>query len=507
MKSLLGPDEFRAFLDSYNNPPVRGIRFNKLKVQDQLSANLSRKSPPFAIKNPAKQSISFDNLLNPVFGQAVDFAPIPWCKEGYSFTEDFRPSKSLLYHTGLFYIQEPSAMCPVEILQPKPGERVLDICAAPGGKTVQIASHMDNTGLLISNDKSPSRCRGLIKNIELAGVANAIVTSEEPRKLSRHFPEFFDKILVDAPCSGEGMFRKDKDLISAYSENKPHKCATFQKEILHYASTMLKTGGRLVYSTCTFNPQENEQVIAEFLEKHFGFELEKIDADSLGISSGKPEWADAKHIDLNLNYTARIWPHKANGEGHFIASLAKASKSEPQKPIAIKPNGNEKPKRGEQASERLARSALARRLAPPLEPSQQTPPPEFAVFFQNYLYNPALQGFYTAFGSNLYLQQEKTDLCGLRVARSGLYLGEIKKNRFIPAQALAMALNQSNAKYTVNLNDEEAERYLKGESISYEYTHNTHKPWIHINYKKLALGWARLVDGRLKNCLPTNWAK
>ena len=496
MKNLLSPDEFRAFLDTYNDLPMRGIRFNKLKMRNWLITN-----------DDAPKSNDLGSAINAAFGQADDFLPIPWCKEGYSFTSDLRPAKSLLYHTGLFYIQEPSAMCPVEVLQPKPGEKVLDICAAPGGKTVQIAGHMNNQGLLVSNDKSPSRCRGLIKNIELAGITNAIVTTEEPRKLAKLFPDFFDKILVDAPCSGEGMFRKDKDLINAYNENKPQKCAAFQKEILYYASDMLKLGGKMVYSTCTFNPQENEMVIAEFLENHRGFELKKINTDALGAEPGKPEWINAKHKNLNLDYTARIWPHKANAEGHFIALIKKRNYSSSTKGSINESllETNEEQKRGEQALERLARSALAKGLVPLSKPSVCASPPEFEDFCKNHLNISIMQGFFTTIGTNLYLQPEKLYLSSLRVARSGFFLGEIKKSRFIPSQALAMALNQSTVKYSVDLSEEEAERYLKGESISYEQTQNIHKPWIHINYKGLALGWARLVDNRLKNCLPVSW--
>ena len=497
MKSLLSPDEFRAFLGVYDKPPTRGIRFNKLKLQNWLPEN---PSPGEAICHEVEK-LSLNGALRPT----CEFTQVPWCSEGFSFIGDYRPAKSLLYNTGLFYIQEPSAMCPVEVLMPKPGERVLDICAAPGGKTVHIAGHMYNTGILISNDKSPSRCRGLIKNIELAGITNTVVTSEEPRKLVRTFLDYFDKILVDAPCSGEGMFRRDKDLVSAYNENKPQKCVNLQKEILHHASTMLKPGGKMVYSTCTFNPYENEKVIAEFLVNHTDFNLEKIDADNLGVEPGRPEWVNDKYKNLNLNHTARIWPHKANGEGHFVALLKKDCVN---------------PKRWQQTPERLARSALAKGFAatsepgtlakglvPLTEPGDNAPPPEFADFCRNYLNNPSVQGFYTAIGANLYLQPEKLDLSGIRVARSGFFLGEIKKGRFAPSQALAMALTGGMANHTASLNEDEAERYLRGESISYEQLHDAHKPWMHINYKGLALGWARLVDNRLKNSLPVSWVK
>ncbi|MCL1844740.1 MAG: hypothetical protein FWF77_02440, partial [Defluviitaleaceae bacterium] len=235
---------------------------------------------------------------------------VPWCKTGRYYTDE-RPAKTIAYHAGLFYIQEPSAMCPAEVLGAEPGQRVLDICAAPGGKSVQIAGKMRGEGLLVSNDASASRSRALVKNLERAGVTNAIVLIEQPRKLAARFPEFFDRILVDAPCSGEGMFRRDPDAIKAYTANKPETCAVVQSEILRHAAKMLAPGGRMVYSTCTFNRVENEDVIEAFLQKHPDFALVEIDHSALGIQAG----FDAEQK------TARIWPHLSCGEGHFIALI------------------------------------------------------------------------------------------------------------------------------------------------------------------------------------------
>ena len=465
MKNLLSPGECGAFLDSFNLKPVRGIRFNRLKV-------------PGAFYGHTTDS----ELVCRALSQLGSYGQVKWCKDGFSFTGEARPSKSVLYHTGLYYIQEPSAMLPVEVLKPAPGERVLDLCAAPGGKTVQITGHMQGKGLLVSNDKSPSRCKGLIKNIELAGAKNVVVTSEEPRRLAAAFPLFFDKILVDAPCSGEGMFRRDKGLIAAYNANKPEKCTNMQKEILYYASLMLKPGGKMAYSTCTFNLFENESVIYDFLNKNSGFALDEIDHKAYGADPGFAESClpenerNANGICRhNLHRAARIWPHKANGEGHFTALLSK---------------------KGEAGANAL-------------RPQNQNPPSEFADFCAHFLNlggtNP-FEGFYVTMGTNLYLQPEYINLKGLRAARSGFLLGEIKKGRFVPSQALAMALKPEEAMYPVGLPEDEAIKYLKGETLCAELPETAAKAWAHINYGGLGLGFARHINGKLKNCLPMSWA-
>ncbi|MCL1878290.1 MAG: RsmB/NOP family class I SAM-dependent RNA methyltransferase, partial [Defluviitaleaceae bacterium] len=282
VREMLGDENVGHFFASYNNEAARGIN-----LRIGAGSDTTR----------------------------TDLISVPWCeKTGRYYTDaDERPSKTIAYHAGLFYIQEPSAMCPAEVLGVSPGQKVLDICAAPGGKSVQIAGKLNGEGLLVSNDASASRSRALVKNLERAGVTNAIVLVEQPKKLATRFPQYFDRILVDAPCSGEGMFRRDHDAIKAYTANKPEACAAIQSEILRRAATMLKPGGRMVYSTCTFNRLENEDVIETFLKTHNHFSLLKIDHALLGIQAG---------FDLS-GKTARIWPHLARGEGHFVALLEK----------------------------------------------------------------------------------------------------------------------------------------------------------------------------------------
>ena len=434
MKDLLPPDEFSAFCKSYDNPTVRGLRLNRLKPSNIFSG-LPR---------------------------------VPWCAEGRIYPDTDRPAKSIFYHAGLFYIQEPSAMCPVEVLKPQPGHRVLDLCAAPGGKSAQIAGHMQGEGLLVSNDASPSRSRALVKNLERMGVTNAVVITEMPKKLADRFPEFFDRILVDAPCSGEGMFRRDPDVVKAYTANKPEACVEMQTDILRHAIKMLKPGGRLVYSTCTFNTMENEYLLAGMCERNPELTVVPIDHAALGISQGL----------AGLPQAGRIFPHLANGEGHFVALLEKMCES----------NASGRPR------------AIA-----PTSPQTENCPKEFTEFRNQYIVGNFPAGYIVSHGANLYLQPEPLDLRGLRVARSGWYLGECTKGRFVPSHALAMGLRKSDFLYTVDLSEENANRYLHGESLDASEMFDTQpkdKLWVVVCYEGYPLGWARLVQGRLKNSLP-----
>ena len=414
MKDLLA-DEYDAFMASLEEPARRGLRYNLLKSPGTILPGLS---------------------------------PTPWCNEGYEYPPDMRPSKSLLYHAGLFYIQEPSAMSPAAVLAPAPGDRVLDLCAAPGGKSVQLAGYMKGEGLLVSNDASPSRSRALVKNLEMAGVTNAMVLTEMPHRLAGRFEAFFDRVLVDAPCSGEGMFRRDPDAAKAYTANKPEACAVIQSDILRNAAIMVKPGGRLVYSTCTFNTIENEDVIQ-------------------GILLDCPEFS--------LIETKRIWPHRDIGEGHFVAVLQKSD------------TGGE----------------AATRKASPAEAFH----PSVTEFFNAFLKCPPLPGIPVKHGNALYLQPESLDLKGLRTARSGWHIGDLAKDRFIPSQALAMALRREEAHFSVNLSEADAWRYIKGESLDSTEAISSNKPWVLICHNNYPLGWARLVQGRLKNQLPTGWVR
>jgi len=418
-------EDFFAFAAAYDEEPWRGVRINRLKIDDT-------------------------NAGLPVIGEEKSFTPVPWCAEGYAYREPLPLGQSLAYLQGLFYIQEPSAMSPASLLDAKPGERILDLCAAPGGKTTQIAGALQGEGLLVANDASPTRAQALVRNIERAGVRNAVILTEQPRKLAERFPAFFDRVLADTPCSGEGMFRRDADVLKAYTANKPEACAAIQSDILRHAAAMVKPGGRLVYSTCTFNTIENEEVIEKFLSSYDEFSLIKI---------------------------KRLWPHKDIGEGHFVAVL-------------------EKSEYGVRNTECGIKSDIT------------APPSAFVNFCRVYLTGEALPSYAVMHNHNLYLQPEPLALNGLRVARSGWHAGEISKGRFIPSQALAMGLRMTETRYAVDLTEAEAWRYVRGESLDYGANDlPTDKPWVLVCHAGHPLGWGRFVQGRLKNHLPVGWVR
>jgi NOL1/NOP2/fmu family ribosome biogenesis protein len=330
-----------------------------------------------------------------------------------------------------------------------------------------MAGQLRGWGLLVSNDASASRSHALIRNLELAGVKNAVVLNEQPNRLTKYFNAFFDRILVDAPCSGEGMFRRDTDAAKAWNENKPGSCAHMQREILHHAAVMLKYGGRLVYSTCTFNKQENEDIIAEFLRNNPDFDLVPIDHASLGISPGFAP----------LTGAARIWPHKEAGEGHFLALLEKkGGNGIPFNPM------------NKMFLPRTAQSA-------------------FDSFCKKYLNKP-ISGKIQLHQHSLYLMPEGLpNLQGLRIARSGWHLGDIFKDRFVPSQALAMGLRLDEAVYAVNLSQTDAVSFVRGNAVMANAgaSVESDKPWILIGYAGYPLGWGRRVGGKIKNALPVGW--
>lgn len=423
MRSILGneADDFFSAFDKKVN--MGGLRVNTLKIQPDEIHRLLDELP---------------------------LTPIPWCPSGFYFPLDLynnRPSKNPLYHAGLYYLQEPSAMAPVEVLTPKPGDAVLDLCAAPGGKAAQIAGYLQGEGVLVANDASASRSRALVRNLTLCGVKNAVILNETPMRLAARFGGFFDKILIDAPCSGEGMFRKDADAVQAWTSNKPKMCAALQNEILHHAADMLKPGGHMVYSTCTFNTEENEEMIAYFLDKHSEFNAVQIDYDKFGFSNGLPPVKEA----------ARLWPHKINGEGHFICKLHKNVHGNAVRGKTIKSDKKNKARRNNDKN------------------------------------------------TAVYLSPENLpDLNGLRVARSGLYVGDEKKGRFEYSHDYALSLKRNEWDYVYDLTADECEKYLRGESLEADLSCEN-KSWVLMCVSGYPLGWAKFVNNRLKNKYPNGW--
>ena len=429
MKKLLGED-YAAFAESYERPRAVALRLNPLKTA----------TPPDLAQ--------------------FSLWPVPWEPCGYYYAPETRPGKSPYHEAGLYYLQEASAMAPAALLDPKPGERVLDLCAAPGGKSTQLAGKMQGEGLLVCNEINPKRAKILASNIERLGISNALVLNEHPQRLEARFAGYFDKILVDAPCSGEGMFRKEEAAVTDWSEETVRMCARRQAEILHAAAVMLRPGGRLVYSTCTFSPEENEGSVSAFLHAHPEFSVEKMPAP--WFSPGRPDWMEAPAP--GLENTFRLWPHKLLGEGHYCAVLRKA---------------------GDEAG-----SAL------PLEPAAKTPKELEAFCRENSADYP--DGKIILFGQNAYLApREMPELKGLRVLRAGLELGELLKNRFGPAHAWALWLKALTNTVSYPEQSQELARYLAGDVLPCD-----RQGWTLVMADGLSLGFAK-GDGRvLKNHYP-----
>ena len=423
VKTQLGGD-FEAFLASYDRPRAVGLRLNPLKTD----------TPP---------ALPFD------------ITPIPWEKQGFCYDPAERPGLHPWHEAGLYYMQEPSAMAPVALLDPQPGERVLDLCAAPGGKSTQIAGRMMGRGLLVCNEYSPKRAKILAQNIERMGVSNALVLNETVERLADRFPGWFHRVLVDAPCSGEGMFRKEAAALEDWSPEIVEMCAQRQAGILDAAARMLAPGGRLVYSTCTFAPSEDEGAVAAFLQRHSEFCLEEVDAP--WFAPGDSAYGEG------MEKTFRLWPHLLRGEGHYAAVLRKTEGTEDE-PAMLK---------GEK-----------------LPASWQSFAKEMGVKLP--------EGKALSFGKNWFWAPEETpDLKGLRVLRPGLELGADQNGRFLPAHGLALWLHDAAKTHDVAPEGKECADYLAGETLA-----GGEKGWTLVTAGGLSLGWAKGSDGQLKNHYP-----
>lgn len=477
MQNMLG-EEYPAFLESLSGKRYRALRLNPLKTRIQEG----KEKLPFTL------------------------SPVPWTKNGFYYEEEEQPGKHPYHEAGLYYIQEPSAMAPVPCLmeerasaaaiperqeehvsaatiperqeEPATPERVLDLCAAPGGKSTQIAEYMRGHGMLITNEINPQRAKILSENIERMGISNAIVLNETPESLSKRFIAFFDRILVDAPCSGEGMFRKNDNAGEEWSEENVALCAERQDGILDCAAAMLKPGGRLVYSTCTFAPAEDEGSVSRFLETHPDFCLEKEE---------------------------RLMPHKVKGEGHFLAVLHREG--------------------GQLSSAAAAGTEKSLTLKDCRE---------FLDFAKEALTIPAEEltagKILLRFGEQLYLAPAETpSLRGLKVLRPGLHLGTVKKNRFEPSHALALFLKKEQAVHAVNLacDGTAVRKYLEGQTLTIgagcdvEMAHiitrggmaaeqenvSLPKGWCLVCVDGYSLGWGKAAGAVLKNHYPKGLRK
>lgn len=411
MKELL-MDEYDDFIKSYDEPKTTGLRINTLKINKEELLNL--------------------NLYN--------LKPIPWADEGFYYDEEVdRPGKSPLHESGAYYLQEPSAMSVVPHLDIKEGDKVLDMCAAPGGKSTYILSKLNDTGLLVSNEINPTRIRALGENLERFGDRNCIITNTDSNNLRKIFTGYFDKVVIDAPCSGQGMFRKDEVAITDWSYAKVLECQSIQKEIIRDGYDMLENGGILVYSTCTFAKEENEDVINDFIS----------------------EYKDAKLIEMQ-----RIWPHKVSGEGHFVAKIQKLENEDCNvKYIKIKNNDKEVK--------------------------------DYREFEKKFL-NISVESRFDIRGENLYLlPKEHPDTKKLKVLRYGLHLGVLKKNRFEPSHALSHYLKMEDVKNVENFSvqDNKILDYLRGNTIETGKS----RGWVLVCVEGIGLGWGKESNGILKN--------
>lgn len=466
MKGLLGEEEYERFLSSYDMQRYYGLRVNTLKAAVEEFLEIT----PFALES------------------------IPWTKDGFYYREGEAPGRHPYYYAGLYYIQEPSAMLPGAVLDAKPGENILDLCAAPGGKTVQIAAGMKGEGLLVANDISSERVKALVKNIELLGIRNAMVTNDTPAKLAVNFAGFFDRILIDAPCSGEGMFRKDEEAARSWERFKCEKCAGMQENILESVDTMLKAGGTIVYSTCTFSPEEDEQMISKFLQRHGNYEILEV-PKTAGIDDGRPMWSDG---NPELSKTARLWPHKIKGEGHFVALLRKMEEDG-------KGYGRENGKTPLYEAPGARRGHKSSRTGAKEVPPHKNILGAFKSFQENNL-NITIDGNFIEKGDNLYcLPVEAPDLSGIKVAKFGWYLGGLAWSRFEPSHSLVLSLKKAEIKRTMDFPSASKEvlSYLKGETLLLE----GEKGLVGVCVDGYTLGWAKQTGDMLKNLYPKGWRK
>lgn len=440
MRALLG-EQAESFLQSYNETRTYGLRLNPLKLgaspeNDRIAAQLQR---------------------------LFHLSPIPWCPSGYYYEQSTKPGKHPFHEAGLLYIQEPSAMSSAELLRPEPGDVVLDLAAAPGGKTTQIAGMLNGQGLLVANEIHPARAKILSENVERAGIRNAVVTNAAPDALARKFPETFDKLMLDAPCSGEGMFRKDPDAIGEWSPDHVRMCAERQLDILDSAAAMLKPGGTIAYSTCTFNRTENEAVIAAFI---------------------------AKYPDFTMLRSERLWPHQVRGEGHFVALLHKETAGGDDGAAAKNKRRDGKPSASLDKNAREAMK-LVGELLHDVVPGLTLAPGEPVLFGEQLYWLPSVSD------SSI----SARDLNGLKTLRPGLHLAHLKKGRAEPAHSLAMAVRPGMCKNVMTLQADEPAllAYLKGEAIPAE---GGISGWTLVSVEGFSLGWGKASGGQLKNHYP-----
>ncbi len=453
MTKLWGDEDFKAYEEALKEPMQHALRVNtkKISVEDFLSIS------PF------------------------ELSPVPWCPNGFYYDDKaYQPSRHPYYYAGLYYLQEPSATFPAATLPIMPGDKVLDICAAPGGKSTEIMCRLKGEGLLVSNDISASRAKALLKNLEVFGSTNSLITCESPENLSKHFGCYFDKIIIDAPCSGEGMFRKSQSMINAWEQNGNELFKNIQISILNEVVKMIRPGGMILYSTCTFAPLEDEQSVEYLLSLDPSLEI--VDCPYFdGFVKGRPDWGDTDNPDLSK--TVHLYPHKIKGEGHYAALIRK--------------------KTLEESDSFFNTSALVSDMmikAPKLSP-------EIEEFLSHISISYDRSRFLLKNDKLIFIDKDFPDVKGLRTLRCGLLMGEQKKNRFEPSQALAMTLDASsfNNSLKLSLDDDRVLKYLKGETLEITKEDNVRDGWVLICIDSYPLGFGKLKNNTLKNKYLPGW--
>ena len=550
MQKLMG-EEYEVFLTGFEKEKYQALRLNGLKKHSsgRTAADLAGVRGESQLQKGIGEK---DRGIQPAFPAAL--SPVPWAQNGYYYEKEDQPGKHPYHEAGVYYIQEPSAMAPVTLLDVQPGERILDLCAAPGGKSTQIAAALQGEGLLVCNEIHPARAKILSENVERMGICNACVTNETPQRLSQVFIEYFDRILVDAPCSGEGMFRKNEAACEEWSPENVELCAERQDEILDCAAKMLRPGGRLVYSTCTFAPLENEGSISRFIQRNPEFGIVPIDKQALfcgeltkcstseniseagkteggkaeagkaeagkaevikaedgkaeshnslweqGYCDGRSDWVEEPAS--GLEHTLRLWPHRLKGEGHYAAVLQKAGEvPEGYSPMAL--GGTEK---GVGVKELGEFPKFVKESLKSLKSRNNLQTSDKGRLWETVSKLQALQGKYLKFGDNIYLvPDEMPAVKGLKVLRPGLHVGTLKKNRFEPSHALALALSAEEAVHVWNLSsgDSTILAYLNGQTFPAE----GEKGWYLICVDGFSIGWGKLAGGMMKNHYPKGLRK
>lgn len=445
-KDLMNNQEYEIFINSFRNNIYEGIRFNTLKIDSE----------------------KFHKKINNLNDR------ITWTKDGYYYDKensDVRLTIHPYYHQGLFYIQEPSAMYPAELLSPSEEDKVLDLCAAPGGKTVQMAANMNNKGLLISNEISPKRVKALKKNIELYGIKNSIITNSTGKNLLETYGTYFDKVLVDAPCSGEGTFRKDKHSIKEYDKYVGNELYETQRDILDYAIKLLKIGGYLVYSTCTFNPEENEKQIEYILNKYDCILVDGAKTD--GMACGRPEWSN--EYNKELEKTIRFWPHLTDSEGHFAAKILKLSGEDYRGR-----NYKSKWKPYKYINEKI-KDFMSKNIN---------------IDFNAYFFYNEEEDYYL-------MEKEYPFDYKNKIQHLGINIGKLNKYNFTPSQSFAMTLKIEEIKRRVEVDFNNANKYLKGETLEIKEDDG----FCAVIFEDYILGWAKFNNGFFKNLYEKSWRK